>query len=174
FTVFSTTKGITATCIHMLAERGQLDYDAPIATYWPEFAAHGKEKATVRDGLTHRVGIPQMPDNATPELISDWDAICSAIAELEPVWEPGTKTGYHGLTYGWIMGEVLRRVDGRGIGAFVQEEICKPLGLDGLFLGIPDEAEARIAPLKEGPPPENPPQLPDNPLRSRMISSSLI
>src|SRR5438270_60750 len=89
FTVFSTTKGITATCIHMLAERGKLDYDAPIAKYWPEFAAHGKEKATVRDGLTHRVGIPQMPDGATPELISDWDAITSAIAELEPVWEPG-------------------------------------------------------------------------------------
>lgn len=147
FTVFSTTKGVTTTCIHMLAERGQLDYDAPIARYWPEFGVQGKERVTVRDALTHRAAVPQMPEGLTPEDLCDWDGITAQIAALPPLWEPGTQTGYHAYTFGWILGEVLRRIDGRPIATFVQEEICTPLGIRDLFLGIPDEAEARVAPL---------------------------
>ncbi|MGH2603706.1 MAG: serine hydrolase domain-containing protein [Dehalococcoidia bacterium] len=147
FTVFSTSKGVTATCMHMLAERGQLDYDAPVSLYWPAFAAQGKERVTVRDALTHRAGVPQMPDGLTPEDICDWDGITAAIADLPLLWEPGTKTGYHAYTYGWILGEVLRRIDGRHIATFVQEEICAPLGMRDIYFGIPDDVEARVAPL---------------------------
>jgi CubicO group peptidase (beta-lactamase class C family) len=147
FTVFSTSKGVTATCMHLLAERGQLDYDAPVARYWPEFAARGKERVTVRDALTHRAGVPQMPDGLTPEDICAWDGITAAIADLPLLWEPGTKTGYHAYTFGWILGEVLRRIDGRQIAAFVQEEICAPLGMRDIYFGIPDDVEDRVAPL---------------------------
>lgn len=160
FTSFSTTKGITATCMHLLAERGQLDYDAPIVRYWPEFGANGKQKATVRDALTHRAGVPQMPPGATPEDLCDWDGICAAIAALPPLWEPGTGTGYHAYTFGWILGEILRRIDGRPIGAFVQEEICAPLNAPDLYVGIPDAVEARVATLENAPPPEGAPQPP--------------
>jgi CubicO group peptidase (beta-lactamase class C family) len=145
--VFSTTKGITATCIHLLAERGQVEYDAPVARYWPAFGGSGKEAVTLRDALTHRAGVPQMPDGLTPGDLGDWDRICAGIAAEAPLWEPGTQTGYHAYTFGWILGEVLRRVDGRPIARFVQEEICAPLGIRDLYVGIPDEAEARVAPL---------------------------
>lgn len=153
FTVFSTTKGIAATCVHLLADRGLLDYDTPIAAYWPEFAAAGKGKATVRHALTHRIGIPQLPAEATPETLCDWDGMCRTLAATKPLWEPGTQTGYHAYTFGWIVGEIVRRVDGRPIADFVQHEICRPLGIDGLFLGIPDAVEHRVATLKSAPPP---------------------
>lgn len=149
FTVMSTTKGITATCIHILADRDALDYDKPIAYYWPEFAAKGKGEATVRHALTHSVGIPQSPPGMTPEMMCDWDAMCKAVAALEPQWKPGTKTGYHGGTFGWILGEVLRRIDGRLISRFVQEEINQPLGIEDLYFGIPDAVEDRVATLKD-------------------------
>lgn len=149
FTVFSTTKGITATCIHLLAERGQLDYDAPVASYWPEFTANGKERVTVRDALTHRAGVPQMPEGLEPADLCDWDAICAGIAALPPLWEPGTQTGYHAYTFGWILGEVLRRIDGRSIATFVREEICAPLGTEDIYFGITDAAEPRVAPLQD-------------------------
>ncbi|MCC7352155.1 MAG: beta-lactamase family protein [Anaerolineae bacterium] len=158
FTVFSTTKGITATVIHLLADRGLLDYDTPIAEYWPEFGAHGKERITVRQALTHTAGIPQMPDNVLNGDVSDWewmcqdwDWMCRAIADLTPLWEPGTATGYHGATFGWILGEVARRVDGRPIAQIVQDEICRPLGITSLYLSIPDAVEPRVASLKNGP-----------------------
>ncbi|MCX6021948.1 MAG: serine hydrolase [Chloroflexi bacterium] len=149
FTVFSASKGITATCIHIAAERGLLDYDTPIAHYWPEFAAHRKERATVRHALAHQVGIPQMPEGVTPEMICDWDTMCAAIADLTPLWEPGTKAGYHALTYGWILGEVLRRADGRPIAQFLNDEIGGPLGIGDMFFGITDEVEPRVAILKD-------------------------
>jgi CubicO group peptidase (beta-lactamase class C family) len=151
FTGFSISKGITATCVHVLADRGLLDYDAPIAEYWPEFAAKGKGKATVRHALTHRVGIPQDPPGFEIRMAADWDAVCRATAELEPLWEPGTRSGYHPLTFGWMLGEVVRRVDGRPIGRFLQEEICRPTGIEGLYFGVPPEAEPRVAALKNAP-----------------------
>ncbi len=154
FTSWSTTKGFVATCAHILAERGVLDYDRPIAYYWPEFAAHGKGAATVRHALTHSVGVPQLPPQTTPELICDWDGMCAAIADLEPLWAPGTKVGYHAWTFGWIIGEIVRRASGRPLAQVAREDLCRPLGINSFFLGIPDEVESRVAPLGEEPPVE--------------------
>jgi CubicO group peptidase (beta-lactamase class C family) len=148
FTVFSTSKGITATCVHMLAERGQIDYDAPIARYWPEFARNGKERATVRDALTHRAGVPLLPPNATPEQLRDWDGMCAYLAAEVPSWSPGTQSGYHAFTYGWLLGELVRRADGRPIARFAQEELCRPLGSPDFYFGIPDAVEPRVATLE--------------------------
>lgn len=168
FTVFSSTKGVTATVIHLLAERGQLHYDDPIASCWPEFGAAGKEEISIRQALAHTSGIPQMPDGIGLAELGNWDQICQGIAALSPLWKPGTETGYHALTYGWILGEVARRVDGRPIAAIVQAEICRPLGIeDSLFFGLPDEVEPRVATLLNGPPPPEP--SPTDALMSRAI-----
>jgi len=169
FTSFSCTKGVTATAIHILVERGVLSYDEPIANHWPEFAQRGKQYATMRHALTHRVGVPHMPDGVTPESMSDWDGMCEAIAALEPLWEPGARTGYHAYTFGWILGEVIRRADGRPISQFVQEEICGPLGLDGIHLGIDDATEPRVATLVDGPRPADAPAAPPDALITRAI-----
>jgi CubicO group peptidase (beta-lactamase class C family) len=169
FTVFSVTKGITATCIHLLAERGQLDYDDSLARYWPEFAAEGKGQVTVRDALTHRAGVPHLPDDITPEAMCDWGGICAALAAQAPLWQPGTETGYHGYTFGWILGELLRRVDGRPIATFVREEICMPLGTPDIYLGISDTEEARVATLENAPRPEGMPLPPPDALILRAI-----
>jgi CubicO group peptidase (beta-lactamase class C family) len=153
FTVWSVTKGISATAIHILADRGILDYDTPVARYWPEFAVNGKEQITLRQLLAHTAGLPQMPDGTTAEDTCDWELMTGRLAELAPAWEPGTAMGYHALTYGWLVGEVGRRADGRPFAQIVQDEICRPLGIDSLFLGIPDEVEPRVAMLEAAPPP---------------------
>jgi CubicO group peptidase (beta-lactamase class C family) len=158
FTVFSTTKGILYACIHLLAERGKLSYDDTVARSWPAFAARGKAGVTIRQVLDHSAGVPQVPEGATAEDICDWDRMCGMVAELPPLWEPGTKTGYHAYTIGWILGEVLRRIDGRSVARFVQEEICTPLGLRNLFLGIPRSVEDRVALLEDAPEPEGLPE----------------
>ena len=149
FTSWSTTKGFAATCIHLLAEAGALDYETPVAACWPEFGCHGKEEITIGQVLTHTAGIPQMPANATPESITDWEAMCKAIAAHEPLWPPGTRTAYHALVFGWIVGEVVRRIDGRLIAQLAREELCAPLGIDDFYLGIADEAEGRVATLRD-------------------------
>ena len=169
FTSFSCTKGVTATAIHMLVERGVIAYDEPIAAHWPEFAQRGKQYATIRHALTHRAGVPHMPDGVTPQSMSDWDYMCDAIAALEPLWEPGTRTGYHAYTFGWILGEIIRRADGRPINQFVQDEICAPLGLDGIHLGIDDATEPRVATLVDGPRPADAPAPPPDALILRAI-----
>lgn len=151
FTSWSTTKGFVATCIHILADRGLLDYDAPVATYWPEFGANGKESVTVRHALTHRAGIPQMPEAVTPEMMTDWDAMCAAIAAHKPLWEPGAKTGYHAWTFGWILGEIVRRITGRSLAQFAEAELCRPLDITEFYLGIPDAVESRVALLRQDP-----------------------
>ena len=133
FTSWSTTKGFAATCVHLLAERGLVAYDTPIATYWPEFAANGKASVTVRHALTHTAGIPQMPKDVTVEMMTDWPAMCAAIAGHAPLWQPGTMVGYHAWTFGWLLGEIVRRVDGRPLAQFAQEELCQPFG-DQRFL----------------------------------------
>jgi CubicO group peptidase (beta-lactamase class C family) len=158
FAVYSAAKPIVSTCVHLLAERGLLDYDTPIAAYWPEFAQNGKARVTVRHALTHRAGVPQLPPGTTAETMCDWAAMCAGIAALAPLWEPGARMGYHAVTFGWILGEVVRRADGRPFGQFVQEEISRPLGLEGqLYFGIPDAAEPRVAVADLGPPPAAPP-----------------
>ena len=151
FTVFSTTKGIVATVLHLLAERGLIDYDAPIARYWPEFGAHGKGAITVRHAASHTAGVPHLPEGAEAADMCDWTGITAGMADLAPLWEPGTRTGYHALSYGWLLGEVARRVDGRPVAQIVRDDVCAPLGIDDLFLGIPDEAESRIAPMEVDP-----------------------
>ena len=153
FMVSSTSKGVAATCLHVLADQGKLDYDAPISGYWPEFAARGKAKATVRDALSHRTGVPQTPPGYDVAMLVDWDRMCAAIADAEPMFEPGRETAYHSLNFGFILGEVLRRMDGRPIAQFLQQEVCRPLGIDSLFFGVPDEALPRVATLVDGPPP---------------------
>ncbi len=158
FTCWSTTKGWAATCLHILADRREVKYDDPISKHWPEFAAQGKGAATVLDALTHRVGVPQLPARIAPEMLCDWDGMCRALAAMRPKWKPGTKVGYHAFTYGWLVGEIVRRVDGRSIAKFAQDELCKPLGITSFFLGIPDRAEKRVAMFRVEPPPPNAPQ----------------
>jgi len=147
FNVYSVTKAVAATAVHMLVDRGRLAYDATVASYWPEYAAHGKGKTTLRDVLTHRAGIPQMPEGMTPERLCDWSWMTRAIADLKPLAEPGTKTMYLSLTFGWILGELVRRADPehRSLGRFVREEIAMPLRAPDLWIGIPDAVESRIA-----------------------------
>ena len=149
FTAWSTTKGFAATCVHLLADRGALDYDMPVAACWPEFARNGKDAITVGQVLTHTAGIPQMPAGATAAMITDWEGMCAAIATHEPLWPPGTRTAYHALVFGWLVGEIVRRIDGRSIARFAREELCAPLGIDGFHLGIPDDVEHRVVALRD-------------------------
>jgi CubicO group peptidase (beta-lactamase class C family) len=146
FPSFSSAKGPTATCIHIAVERGQLYYDDPIAKYWREFAARGKGAVTVRHALTHRAGLPDDPKAFDKDPL-DYDAICAELADTEPAYEPGSKTHYHGTTYGWLLAETLHRADGRRIDQFLQDEVCKPLGIDSMFFGVPADQESRVATL---------------------------
>jgi CubicO group peptidase (beta-lactamase class C family) len=144
--VFSTTKGVTAICANLLAQRGELDVDAPVSHYWPEFAAAGKADVPVRWLLGHKVGLPYVDRDLSLDEVLAWDPVVKALAEQAPLWEPGTEHGYHAVTYGWLVGEVIRRVTGRSLGAFVADELSGPLDLE-LWVGLPDEQQARVAPL---------------------------
>jgi CubicO group peptidase (beta-lactamase class C family) len=149
--VYSTTKGITAACAHLLAQRGELDLDAPVADYWPEFAANGKDRIPVRWLLTHQAGLPAIEHPITPAEAIAWDPMVTALAAQRPAWEPGTDHGYHGLTYGWLVGEVVRRVSGRSLGTFLAEEIAGPLDLD-LWIGLPAAERHRVSRIIAAPP----------------------
>jgi CubicO group peptidase (beta-lactamase class C family) len=163
FPVFSTTKGVFSTVIHLLAERGTLDYDQPIAHYWPEFAANGKETITLRHALAHTSGIPYMPEGITLEQICNWDYMCAAVAKLKPAFPAGAKQFYHPVTFGWLVGEVARRADGRGVPQLLKEEICQPLGITRMYCGIPAELEPQTAFLELIPnPPVTPPPPPND------------
>jgi CubicO group peptidase (beta-lactamase class C family) len=151
--VFSTTKGATAVCANLLAQRGQLDLSAPVSTYWPEFAQAGKADLPVLLLLTHQAGLPAIDARLTPEEVQAWDPVIAALAEQTPFWEPGTAHGYHALTYGWLVGEVVRRVSGRSIGTYFAEEIAQPLGLE-FWIGLPGAQEHRVSPIVGGLPPE--------------------
>ncbi|MEU8272134.1 serine hydrolase domain-containing protein [Sphaerisporangium sp. NPDC049002] len=146
----STGKGVTATVVHVLAERGVLGYDTPIAELWPEFGAHGKQAATVRHALTHSTGVPGLPAATTPEDLCDWEKMCAAVADAEPWWEPGTKTGYHAQSFGYIVGEIVRRATGTPISQVLREEVAGPLGVaDELFFGVPKSRLGGLARLDE-------------------------
>lgn len=173
FTVFSTGKGVAATCLHLLAERGKVDYDAPIARYWPEFAANGKGGVTVRDALTHRSRIPQMPNGLVPRDLLDWDRMVAAVAALPPIVPSGV-TAYHAITFGWIVGEVVRRVDGRSIGRFVQEELCAPLGISDVYFGIPESVAGRVAHLEQAEPEPGVVEPPPDSLRVQAAPRDLV
>ena len=154
FPVFSCTKGILATLIHRLVESGKLTYETRIAEVWPEFGAQGKAEITVDQALWHTSAIPYMPEGVSLANVHDWPTMCAAVAQLKPAWKPGTCAEYHGITFGWIAGEVARRVDGRPVQQQVQEDICRPLGIESLFVGIPDEVEPRVAFLEDVSPPD--------------------
>ncbi|MFV0524493.1 MAG: serine hydrolase domain-containing protein [Acidimicrobiales bacterium] len=145
---FSTTKGIASACVHMLAERNLIDLDARVGEYWPEFAVNGKEATTVRNVLAMEAGlydIRHLIDN--PWLMLDHDEMARRLAAAAPAHPPGVANGYHALTYGWLVGELVRRQAGTTLGQFVQAEITEPLGLDGCYVGTPDHELARVAAL---------------------------
>jgi CubicO group peptidase (beta-lactamase class C family) len=144
--VFSTTKGLTALCANLLAQRGHLDVDSPVARYWPEFAQAGKDEVTVRSLLSHKAGLPYIEADLTLGQALAWDPVIRALEAQAPIWEPGTAHGYHAITFGWLVGEVIRRITGKSVGAFFADEVAAPLGLD-LWIGLPDEHQARVAPL---------------------------
>lgn len=142
--VYSATKAATATCAHLLAQRGELDLDQPAARYWQEFAAEGKADIPVRWLLSHRAGLPVVDHPIPLAALLAWDPMTTALAAQRPVWEPGTAHGYHGRTFGWLVGEIIRRVSGRSVGAFFAEEIAAPAGLD-FFIGLPETERARVS-----------------------------
>lgn len=144
--VFSSTKGVAAICANLLAQRGQLDFASKVADVWPEFAANGKADATIADVLSHRVGLPVIDERLSLAEVLEIDPVVEALAAQTPLWEPGTAHGYHALTYGWLVGEIVKRVDGRPIGQFVAEELAQPLDLD-LWIGLPDDEHERVVPL---------------------------
>jgi CubicO group peptidase (beta-lactamase class C family) len=147
FNVYSATKAVAAVALHIQADRGLIDYNAPVTRYWPEYGTNGKATTTVRDVLTHRACVPQMPPSVTPERMCDWEWMTRAIAALEPIAPPGSKTLYLSMTFGWIVGELVRRTDPahRSLGRFIREEVASPLGITDLWVGIPDSVESRIA-----------------------------
>ena len=143
-TVYSTTKGMTTICAHRLMEQGLLDLNAPVAKYWPEFAQASKAAVPVHMLLTHRVGLPAVSEKMPEGAAFDWDTMTGALARQKPFWEPGTQYGYHALTFGWLVGEVVRRISGKSLGAFFRDEVALPLGLD-FHIGVDPRHDARIA-----------------------------
>lgn len=142
--VFSTTKGVTAMCANKLAQEGKLDLDAPVATYWPEFAAGGKEKMPVSYLLSHQAGLAWVGGELTAEEAFSWDPVVDLLAQQVPHWEPGSKHGYHATTYGWLVGEVVKRVTGMSVGTYFRRAIAEPLGVD-FWIGLPEAEEDRVA-----------------------------
>ncbi|MCO1660387.1 serine hydrolase domain-containing protein [Pseudonocardia humida] len=152
FFVASAAKAITATVVHVLVERGAFGYDTPVVELWPEYGARGKQATTVRHLLTHSAGVPSLPPGTTREDLTDWDAVCAVLADTAPVWAPGEGTGYHAVTFGFLLGEVVRRATGKPISQVLAEEVAAPLGVaDELFLGVPEAAHARLARFVDDP-----------------------
>ena len=152
---WSTTKGVASTAVHLLADRGLLRYDDTLAAHWPEFAANGKQAITVRHLLSMEAGlykIRHLIDD--PRQMLDHDTMASLLAQAAPAHEPGARNAYHTMTYGWLVGELVRRITGVSLGTFVQNEIAAPLGLDGCYIGTPDDQIRRVAAFPEMPPPK--------------------
>jgi CubicO group peptidase (beta-lactamase class C family) len=153
--VFSTTKTMTALCALILADRGDLDLAAPVATYWPEFAAAGKERVLVSHLLSHTAGLPVWDEPMTVDDLYDWPTVTARLAAQAPRWEPGTEAGYHALTQGFLVGEVIRRITGRSLGTFFAEEIAGPLHAD-FHIGLDPAHDHRVAPIVPPPPSPEP------------------
>ncbi|MCL2003516.1 MAG: beta-lactamase family protein [Oscillospiraceae bacterium] len=142
FPSFSVTKGIAATLLHSLADKGALDYEQRIAEIWPGFAKHGKEDIRIRHALTHTSGLPQMPENITASALNDWDDMCGVMEDMKPLWAAGERLEYHALTYGWILGRVIELVSKKSFAEFFRQEILAPLGLIHMYIGIPEKVQA--------------------------------
>jgi CubicO group peptidase (beta-lactamase class C family) len=146
--VWSAGKAVTATTVHALVERGVLAYDAPVARYWPEYGVNGKERTTVADVLTHSAGVPQLPPDLTPEQAADVPALADWLARQAPLWEPGTRTGYHGFTFGILVDELVRRATGRCFDDVTRELVSGPMGIaDSLVFSVTDRQRDRLAVL---------------------------
>lgn len=150
--VFSNTKGAVALCAHILASRGQLDLDAPVTQYWPEYGQAGKEHTLVYMLLSHQSGLPAFRKRLPAAAFYDWDFMVNTLAEEVPFWTPGDSHGYQMLTHGWLIGELVRRISGKSLGTFFQEEVAAPLGL-AFWIGLPEEIESRTARMIPAPPP---------------------
>ncbi len=172
FFSYSIGKGVASTVVHVLAERGVLDYDTPIVELWPEFGSHGKENATIRHALSQSVGVPGLPPEVTVEDMCDWEKMCAIIAEAEPWWEPGTRIGYHAVTWGYIVGEIVRRAAGKPISQVLREEVAEPLGVaEELFFAVPKpDHQGSLARLEDAPlPPEMAAAMAEMPQDSPML-----
>lgn len=153
FFSFSAGKVMTSLIAHLLVRAGAVGYDTPVADLWPEFGAHGKVTATLRHVLTHSVGVPAMPRGIGPADLTDWSRVCTAIADAEPRWRPGTETGYHSFTFGFLVGEVARLATGKPMRQLLHEWVTVPLGIDGdLYFGVPPTDLARLARLEDAVP----------------------
>jgi CubicO group peptidase (beta-lactamase class C family) len=150
--VASSTKGLTTICAHRLVDAGLLDLEAPVARYWPEFAQAGKATIPVHFLLSHRAGLPAIDEPLPTEALYDWNRMTGALAAQKPWWEPGTRHGYHIFTFGYLVGEVVRRITGKSVGTYFREEVAEPLGLD-CHIGLAAEHDARVAEFIASPPP---------------------
>ncbi len=181
--IFSGTKGLTSTCLHLLADRGEIDLDAPVARYWPEFGQAGKQDITIAQVLGHRSGVigprTRMDWSETP----DWDLVCQRLAASAPWWDPGTAQGYHMVSFGFILGEVVRRVTGRTIGEYLRREIADPMGIE-VHIGLPDSEHHRCAEminkphirdvLANGGAPGHPESLTEHPMAALSIAMGFV
>lgn len=146
FFAASAVKGVAAALAHVLAERGEVGYDLRVAEVWPEFAAHGKERTTLRHILMHTAGLPGLPPETAISDLCDWDRMCARLAAAEPWWEPGTKFGYHALTWGFLLGETLRRTTGQPVSELLENHLTGPLGVaDEVFFAVPRPLLPRVA-----------------------------
>ncbi|MBR7618086.1 beta-lactamase family protein [Phenylobacterium sp. 20VBR1] len=145
--IFSSTKAIAALLIARLVDAGKLDYGQTVASVWPEFAQAGKAAITIEQAMSHQAGLSGFPDPMEPSLWFDWDAICAKLAAMAPLWPPGTASGYHPVTFGYIAGEIFRRVDGRTMGAALRQDLAVPFDLD-IWIGLPDSEHDRTADMQ--------------------------
>lgn len=160
FYAASTAKGLASAVAHVLVERGELTYDMRAVEVWPEFGAHGKDRVTLRHVLLHTAGVPAPPYDTTVEELCDWDHMCAVLAEAEPWWEPGTRFGYHAQTFGFLLGEIVRRATGRTLSWWLREAIARPLGVeDEAHFGVPEALLDRVA--RQRPPAGTPPEPPE-------------
>ncbi len=177
--IFSGSKGLTSTCLHLLADRGEIDLDAPVARYWPEFGQAGKERITVAEVLSHRSGVIGPRDRMHWGDVGEWDLVCERLAAAEPWWRPGTAQGYHVVSFGFILGEVVRRVTGRTLGEYLRTEIAEPMGVD-VHIGLPRAQHHRCAEminkphirdvLAEGGAPERPQSIAEHPMAALAVA----
>ncbi len=147
FVLMSSTKPLTASCLYMLKERGKIAWDDLVSKHWPEFAQNGKETVTIRHILTHRGGFPQTPESLPWTDWPDWSKVTRAMEQATPIYAPGETLAYHPINYGWVIAELVRRVDGRTFDRFIAEELAAPLGMDNTYVGLPPGLEVRVSPM---------------------------
>jgi len=171
--VYSTTKTMTALCALILADRGELDFNAPVMRYWPEFGAAGKEKVEVRHLMSHSAGLPAWDGKITPQVLYDWEDATTRLAAQAPWWEPGTQSGYHSISQGHLVGEVVRRITGRSIGTFFRDEVAEPLQAD-FHIGVDPSNFSRIADLIPAPAAEPQMELPADSIMGRVFTNVIV